>query len=251
MRAQSPGYPNAPLPKAIQSARQIFDADRRNPIERDLAAKHIGYSGSSGAADKAIATLAHYGLTEKVGKGEIRVSQLALDIIHPDKPEDRKRALLQAAFNPQIFKDLRERFPEGHVSEGALESYLKRENFLDRAISPVTKAYLETCRYLEQEKAFESGGDANGKGGESASVDDYEAEMIDAAVEPRTAPPSRSPFMSELPTSGDNEIKIMLDGDLLRVSAVVDLKGAKRLMKALRANMALLEDDDEEDDLVG
>lgn len=158
-RAQSPGYPNASLPKAIQSVRMIFDADRRNPIDREVAAKHIGYGGSSGASDKALATLAHYGLTEKVGKGEIRVSQLALDIVHPDKPEDRKRALVQAAFSPQVFKDLRERFGGGVVSEGALESYLKRENFLDRAIGPVTKSYLETCRFLEQEKAFENAGD--------------------------------------------------------------------------------------------
>jgi hypothetical protein len=251
MRSQSPGYPNAALPKAIQSVRQIFDADRRNPIERELAAKHIGYSGSSGAADKAIATLAHYGLTEKVGKGEIRVSQLALDIIHPNKPEDRKRALLQAAFNPQIFKDLRERFSEGHVSEGALESYLKRENFLDRAITPVTKAYLETCRYLEQEKAFESGGDEPPKGGESPSLEHDEVETMDAAPAPKPAAPSpaaASPFMAAMVPAGENDIKIMLDGERLRVSAVVDLKGAKRLLKALRANMALLEDDDDDDD---
>lgn len=245
MRAQSPGYPNAALPKAIHSIRLIFDADRRNPIERELAAKHIGYSGSSGAADKAIATLAHYGLTEKVGKGEIRVSQLALDIIHPDKPEDRSRALLQAGFSPQIFKDLRERFPEGHVSEGALESYLKRENFLDRAITPVTKAYLETCRFLEQEKAFESGGDGGLKGGESSSVDYQEAEKMQTAS-PSQAVPSPAPSFAPMTSaSGDNEIKIMLDGDRLRVSAVVDLKGAKRLLKALQANIALLEDDDD------
>ncbi len=250
MRTQSPGYPNAALPKAIQSIRQIFDADRRNPIERDLAAKHIGYSGSSGAADKAIATLAHYGLTEKVGKGEIRVSQLALDIIHPDKPDDRKRALLVAAFSPQIFKDLRERFSEGHVSEGALESYLKRENFLDRAITPVTKAYLETCRFLEQEKAFESGGEDDSKRGESGPLDDREAEIMDAATAARppiTPPPVVAAFMGSMNPGEDNDIKIMLDGDRLRVSAVVDLKGAKRLLKALTANMALLEDDDEED----
>ena len=36
-----------------------------------------------------------------------------------------------------------------------------------------------------------------------------------------------------------------LDGDRLRVSAYVDIKGAKRLLKALNANMELLEDDDE------
>lgn len=251
-RTQSPGYPNASLPKAINGARQIFDADRRNPIERELAAKHIGYSGSSGAADKSIATLAHYGLTEKVGKGEIRISQLALDIIHPDKPDDRKRALIQAAFSPQIFKDLRERFSDGHVSEGALESYLKRENFLDRAIGPLTKAYLETLRFLEQEKAFESGGLAAEKGQESDLEDKPEAEEM------QTEPIAKAPLMATTGTVtamafasgiplGDNDIKIMLDGDRIRVSATVDLKGAKRLLKALKANMALLEDDEDDD----
>ena len=181
-RVQSPGYPNASLPKAIQSVRSIFDADRRNPIDREVAAKHIGYSGSSGASDKALATLAHYGLTEKVAKGEIRVSQLALDIIHPNKPEDRKRALVHAGFSPQIFKDLRERFSDGPVSEGALESYLKRENFLDRAITPVSKAYLETCRYLEQEKAFEA------IGGEISSETPFEGDELDDVPEDQTPP---------------------------------------------------------------
>ena len=44
----------------------------------------------------------------------------------------------------------------------------------------------------------------------------------------------------------ENDIKVMLDGDRLRVPAYVDIRGAKRLLKALKANMALLEDDDEE-----
>ena len=43
-------------------------------------------------------------------------------------------------------------------------------------------------------------------------------------------------------------MKIMLDGGLLRVSTVVDLNGAKKLLKALKANMALLEDDDDDEE---
>lgn len=81
----------------------------------------MGYSGPSGAADKALATLFHYGLVERLGKGEVRVSQRAVDIIHPDKPEDRSRALLEAAITPAIFRDLRERFGDP-VSESALHS---------------------------------------------------------------------------------------------------------------------------------
>lgn len=164
-RAQSPGYPSAPLQKALNQIEKIFQADRRNPIDRDTAAKHIGYSGSSGAADKAVATLAHYALVERAGKGQVQVTQLAVDILHPESEGARKNALKQAAYSPNIFKEIKARFPD-RPSEDALKSWLMRESFLDRAINPVTRAFLETERFLEQEKAFESdspslGNDAN------------------------------------------------------------------------------------------
>ncbi|MBV9840180.1 MAG: hypothetical protein JOY99_01375 [Sphingomonadaceae bacterium] len=160
-RTNSPGYPNMSLPKALVAVRKIFDADRRNPIDRVTAAKHIGYAGASGASDKALASLAHYGLTEKTGKSEIRVSQLALDIIHPDKPQDAAGSIQQAGLKPAIFKQLRERFP-GHVSEDSLRSYLIREGFQNIAIAPVMSAYFDTISFLQQNKAFDqSGAEAN------------------------------------------------------------------------------------------
>ncbi|TPI48842.1 hypothetical protein FJW05_05675 [Mesorhizobium sp. B2-9-1] len=146
------------LPKALAHTRSIHTADRRNAIDREVAVKHMGYSGLSGASDKALGSLAHYGLLEKAGKGQTRVTQLAVDILHPDSDSSRKKALLEAAYKPDIFSEIRDRFPDGHPSEGALKSWLMRENFLDRAIGPVVASYMETCRYLEQEQAFESGG---------------------------------------------------------------------------------------------
>jgi hypothetical protein len=137
---------------------------------------HIGYAGPSGASDKALAALAHYGLTEKTGKSELRVSQLALDIIHPDPstPASEKKALLEAGMSPQIFKDLRTRFPD-HVSEDSLRSYLIREGFQNIAISPVMNAFFETFRFLEQSKAFESGGLGGSATAESSSQDDTDS----------------------------------------------------------------------------
>lgn len=157
-RPQSPGYPNFPLEKAVDLVGLVFENDRRNIVDREVAAKHIGYSGLSGASEKALATLAHYNLLQKAGKGQTQVTQTAVDILHPDSEEDRAVALRDAAFSPAIFASISERFADGPPSEGALKSWLKRENFLDRAINPVTKAYLETLRYLEQQKAIESGG---------------------------------------------------------------------------------------------
>jgi hypothetical protein len=147
------------------------------------AAKHIGYSGQSGASDKALGSLAHYGLTEKSGKGEIRVSQLAVDIIHPDptNPGSEARALWQAGMNPQVFKELRARFP-GHVSEDSLRSYLVREGFNNIAIPPVMNAFFETFRFLEQYKDFESGGLSDESGADSGLPGDDDRQFGGAKV---------------------------------------------------------------------
>lgn len=172
MSRQSPGYPNFPLPKAVDLVRKIFAEDRRNSIDREVAAQHLGYSGLSGASDKALGSLGHYGLIEKSGKGQIRVSQIAVDILHPESPEGRRQALNLAAFNPTIFGEIRAHFSDGPPSEGALKSWLMREEFLDRAISPVTKAYLETCSYLKQEKAIEKSGPPSGEGANLEELED-------------------------------------------------------------------------------
>ncbi len=44
------------------------------------------------------------------------------------------------------------------------------------------------------------------------------------------------------PATKENEIKVLVDGNHLSVSAVVDRQGLKKLMKILEANSALLEE---------
>ena len=61
---RSPNYPNISLPDAIARARKAYDLDRDAPLDREVAAKHIGYSGRSGASDKGIGSIAQYGLFE-------------------------------------------------------------------------------------------------------------------------------------------------------------------------------------------
>jgi len=182
-RVQSPGYPNFALPKGVELARKIFSADRRNPIDREVAAKHLGYTGLSGASDKVLGSLGHYNLLEKAGKGQVRVTQIAVDILHPVSPSEKKRALQDAAFSPSIFAEIRNHFSDGLPSEAALKSWLMRENFLDRAILPVTKAYLGTCQFLEQEQAIESGGKGIEIGADSSLPgDDGQVEFGGAKV---------------------------------------------------------------------
>jgi hypothetical protein len=247
-RGQSPGYPSASLRKSLEMVKKVFDADRRNPIDREVAAKHIGYSSLSGASEKALASMAHYDLVEKTGKGELRVTQLAVDALYPDNPEDRISALRVAGTSPQIFKDLKARFPDG-VSEEALKSYLLRENFLDRAINPVTTAYLDTCRFLEQEKVFESGGIDSEEGPESPTSENDKGEKMETVVAnnpPQVAPP--------IVAVDDGESEWMRNplgrGKAVRVLVTGEMGGKEigKLIKLLEAQKAILDDDEEDED---
>ena len=207
-RSRSPAYPNFSLRQALPRAERIFNADRRNPIDREVAAKHMGYSGISGAADKALATMQHFGLLERVGKGELRITNTAVEILHPNSQAERRRALYDAAFSPALFKELKGRFPDG-VSEEQLKSWLIRENFLDRAIAPVTSSYTDTLAYLKQENAYESGGLGASDAPESSSVSDDEDDDMNTVetierpalrsggIAPSTRQPATAPGMRQ------------------------------------------------------
>lgn len=156
MRVRSPGYPSISIDKAIEVTGKIYGANRTNGIDREAAVKDMGYSGMTGASGKMLANLLHYGLVEKAGKGGVKVSALAVDILHPENEATRKTALYRSAFEPSLFSELQSKFPDGTASENAIKSYLMREGFSDVAVEPAISSFLETCRYLEKEGASES-----------------------------------------------------------------------------------------------
>jgi hypothetical protein len=131
---------------------------RQSPVDREVAAKLIGYSGLSGPSSKALAALASYGLVERAGKGELRVTSRALAILHPINLLERRQALVSAAFDPTLFQELRTRWPDMIPPEEGIATYLNRKGFNQTAIRPAMKAYRETLHFLEQEGANESHG---------------------------------------------------------------------------------------------
>jgi len=177
-RVRSPAYPAHALAEAIEFARKIHSEDRQHPVPREVAARHMGFSGTTGTSDRALSSILHYGLAEKVVKGEIRVTDLTLRLLHPHDETERREALNEAAFNPQLFKELRQRYPGRPPASGTLESFLTREGFAGAAVGPASKAFLETCRFLQQEGAYES------DGGRSVSAPE-------SAPEPKTQVPPR------------------------------------------------------------
>jgi hypothetical protein len=150
-RQRSPSYPSTPLEEAIELVRKIHNAERTNPIDREVAAKAMGYSGISGRSATVLSNLLQFGLVEKTGKNEVRVTQRAIDILYPDTDESKAEALRAAAREPELFQAIAGRFTDGLPSETALQAYLIRQGFTRTAVSPASRAFLETFRFLENE----------------------------------------------------------------------------------------------------
>jgi hypothetical protein len=166
-RARSPQYPSLSLPQAVDMVAKLHKANRTSVITRETAAKDMGYAGLTGRSLTVIAALAQFGLIEKAGKGDIKVTRRAVDILHSVDEADQAEAVQEAAFAPNLFQQLQERFPEGVPSQNALRSYLIQQEFGDVAIGPAISAYLETIAFAE--KAKESGRTGDGASNESES----------------------------------------------------------------------------------
>jgi hypothetical protein len=148
-RQRSPSYPSTPLGEAIELVRKLHNLERTNPVDRAVAAKAMGYSGISGRSATVLSNLIQFGLVEKTGKNEVRVTRRAIEILYPDTDESKSEALQAAAREPELFKSISERFTDGLPSEAALRSYLIRQGFTHVAVGPATRAFLETFLFLE------------------------------------------------------------------------------------------------------
>jgi hypothetical protein len=148
-RQRSPSYPAISIDQAIDFVSRIHKSCRANVIDRETAAREMGYNGLTGRSMKVLSDLIQFNLLEKEGKGNVKVSQLGVDVLHGIDPDDRQQAKLEAALSPQLFRDIHERFPDGIPSETAIRSFLIQQDFMDTAIGPAINAFLETIRAVE------------------------------------------------------------------------------------------------------
>jgi hypothetical protein len=157
-RMRSPNYPAISLPQAIDLVSKLHSKNRTNSVDRETAAKDLGYTGLNGRTLKLIAALSQYDLIDKSGKGNVKVSKTAVDIMHGLDAETITLAKHQAGNAPPLFQRIFNRFEDGLPSQNAIKSYLIQEGFTDAAIEPVMKSFLETNDYLAQADTSEVNG---------------------------------------------------------------------------------------------
>lgn len=244
IRSRSPQYPSLSLPQAIDMVQKLHKANRTSTITRETAAKDLGYTGLTGRSLTVLAALAQYGLVERAGKGDIKVTRRAVDILHSVDDADRLEAIQEAAFAPNLFQQLHERFPEGVPSQNALRSHLIKQEFGDVALGPAISAFLETIAFAENAK--ESG----------RTGDPVELEPVEPA--PRTPENTMHPTPAPIPQPAPppagqgrtlisnrklehNEVYLDFRGSYeVHVEGILDLNGILDLEEKLKAVKMLL-----------
>jgi hypothetical protein len=153
-RIRSPNYPGMSLPIAIERIAAIHQKEQHLEAPREVMAKHLGYNGINGSSLKALSALLKYGLLEKTAGDRRRVTDLALQILHPRDPTERSSAIRDAAFRPALFVEIAKEWPNGTPSDANLRAYLIRRNFAQDAIPEVIEIYRETIGLVTAESGL-------------------------------------------------------------------------------------------------
>lgn len=161
-KVRSPSFPFIGLREAVERARRLYEAERRNAARPEVAVTHWGYSPKSSGGKQTIAALRAFGLLE--GDGSVRLTELAVRILLEDAGSEGWRELVrQAALSPPVYATLWERYGADLPSDRNLRAWLVLElGFNENAVGDLLRGYKETLAWagLREEAAEAERGSA-------------------------------------------------------------------------------------------
>lgn len=231
---RSPAYPFISLKAAIERLTQLEAKFTRHPIPATKAGIAWDMKEASSQAAQTLAALKYFGLIDYQGAGPDRVAVLTDDArtyLRAQQDSVKKEVLRRVALKPKAISLKWESWGADRAPDPVcLDQLVLKDKFTQSAAETFLKVYDETVAYAGL--------------GQSATIPPVKPEAEDMQQSLQHELPINPPAGQ---VAGGNDIKVTLNGARLQISANVDLKGAKRLLKALKANMALLEDEDDED----
>jgi hypothetical protein len=150
---RSPSYPSLDLEEAVNAARTLYQAVKRNKVRANDAITEMGFKHTTSQGQRALAALGHYGIINSEGLGEQRevwLSERGLDIIvMTEESEAYQRALFLAAVSPESHQWAYKKWPHGlPASDSIIKSSLVRElDFNESAIDFFIKELRKTFEY--------------------------------------------------------------------------------------------------------
>ncbi|WOR14630.1 hypothetical protein RYZ27_12690 [Hyphomonas sp. FCG-A18] len=150
--ARSPSYPQFPLPKCIDFARDLYRGAHRSALDNDTIVTLIGYSPRSGSGLAAVSALKQFGLVE--GRDEsIALTDLAMTLLEPLDMSEYSSAYRQAALTPDLFRELYEAFGSKEPAESVVRSLAVRKyDFTTTGAEKLFRSYLATAKEIVEEE---------------------------------------------------------------------------------------------------
>jgi hypothetical protein len=156
---RSPGYPAIDLETALERAKQIKDAEKRNFAPIEAVMKHWGYISKSGPVLTTWAALIKFGLLEPKGTGterQGRITDLAWNILIDNREEspDRVKAIQEAALSPTIHQKLWDRYEGNLPSDETFRIHLLRDyKFTEGAVKDFISQFKRTIAFAKLGKS--------------------------------------------------------------------------------------------------
>ena len=239
-RMRSPNYPSISLADAVERLTKLGGAIHGHAAPRDIVLTSMGYSGANGASLTALSALGKYGLLERTGD-EYKITQRGMMYLHPQSPEERQRAIQEAAAEPKVFADLSERFSGGGVSDELLRNYLVRSSFSPTAAASALLAYRETMALVERECG-------------EYDTEDTELEVETPPLEPSPTPMAArgKPAPSPAVVTPPGKFRVSMTDEFLVDVAAASLNraGVERLVAWLQANVDLVPNEEPTSDVI-
>src|ERR1700726_1357875 len=128
-RVRSPNNPALSLPEAIKLVTTVQAAEQHLAAPKEVVAKHLGYASLHGLAGRVVSAIEKYGLLEEVNGDKVKGSPLAMSILFPATPEEKQKAINEAASKPSLFTAIKEEWQGARPSDENLRVYLIRRKF--------------------------------------------------------------------------------------------------------------------------
>ncbi len=148
-KVRSPSFPFINLREALERAKVLYHAERRNAASLEVVASHWGFSPNSSAANRTFAALVALGLlevTDRKAKLSERAVRILLDEREPS-PE-REQAIREAALLPRLHRKLWDRYRGELPSDSTLRLHLiTEESFNEGSVGTFLRVFRETLKF--------------------------------------------------------------------------------------------------------
>ena len=203
--ARGKSYPVIGLKEALRRAQELYSQEGKAMTTPEVAVTAWDYTSLNGTSLRVLSALRQYGLLADSGD-QTKLSDRALTIeSEPDGSAERAEAILAAAMEPTIFREIRDEYVDGLPSDATIRSYLVRKQGLQKGPSDkAIRAFRETDELVRE---VQSGYSAPSEPSPSVSEQSEQKGTITSLPKSgMTTPPSLSgTFTMPIPLPGGDQ----------------------------------------------